>query len=113
MATKSNSIIEDLQRSIERLTERVEKLEAEMYKREFWRRPVPPKPVLPMARAFDTDWYNEPGPEGMVHIRYKYACPCGQTHEAVQRVHHTTPPGFSKVVTCHNKQIVEVVFPQR
>jgi len=113
MATKSNSIIESLQRHIEDLQKRIEALESEMYRREFWKRPAPPKITYPLARATDCDWYNEPGAEGMVHIRYKYACPCGQTHEAVQRVHYTTPPGFSKVVTCHNKQIVEVMFPQR
>ena len=113
MAAKTNNIIEEMQRSIESLQQRVDKLEAEMFRQEFWRKPAPPKVTHPLARATDCDWWNEVGGTGMIHIRFKYECPCHATHQTVHRVAAATPSGFSKVFTCENGKAVEVVFPQR
>jgi len=114
MATAKNTI-EEMQKPIDDQQKRIEALEAEFYKRGFWTRPQPPKPVLPMARATNCDWHNEPAVAGgMIHIRFAYDCACGNHHaDQVVRVPTQTPQGFSRNVTCANGKVVEVVFPHR
>jgi hypothetical protein len=97
--------------------ERIAKLEAEMYRQEFWQRPVPPPKEYLTTEASGCDWFDEPT-SGMVRVAFDYSCGvCGeQFHEAI-RIPSGTPQGFFRLLPClatkDPSHVTKVVFPPR
>jgi hypothetical protein len=89
------------------LEERIAKLEEEMYRREFWQRPVPPPKEYLTTEASGCDWFDEPT-SGMVHVTFDYSCGvCGeQFHDAI-RVRNHEPNPFSRLLPCLNTRLPE------
>lgn len=97
----------------EQLLERVTRLEAEMYKQEFWKRPVPPPPPQVEVPATNVVWLDEPSGH-VVHVTFDFNCAgCeGEVREVV-RVRRDTPQGFLHRVKCEKGHFTNVRFPHR
>lgn len=94
------------------LLERIENLEAEMYRQGFWKRPAPLPPPIQEVVARNVDWWDEPG--SVVNATFDYDCAgCGVEVKETIRISAKTPQGFLHQVKCWKGHVTHVRFPVR